>query len=58
MAVFQIGLESSDSSFLFQAKKSKAARSGTQAGQHSKNNYELLYIVLVSELEHKAKLWP
>jgi hypothetical protein len=29
---FQIGLDSSDSSFLFQVKKSKAARSGTQLG--------------------------
>ncbi len=29
---FQIGLDSSDSSFLFQGKKSKAARSGTQLG--------------------------
>ena len=29
---FQMGLDSSDSSFLFQVKKSKAARSGTQLG--------------------------
>jgi hypothetical protein len=53
---FQIGLDSSDFSFMFSGARNPRRHEVHAAAQPFKKNYELPYIVLVSEPEHKAKL--